>query len=161
MERSKCLHCQRTNYLPNGSTKAKLLIVVDTPMLDDDRQGIIMSGRTGDIMRSELQRAGIQPSVCRFVSLWMHEQVKGNTQCVELGMKNLLKEMHNHPFILIAGASAARSVLDDSLYDSVGIERKLVGYDAVVMAMPDPSKISHMPIGETRLALEKMNRRMR
>jgi len=142
---------------PTGPKDAQILIVGDKPDYDDLMKNMPYVSKRGDVLRSELQRVGIEIRKCRITYVWRHEIKK---ECKgQLG--DVLREMKDHPYVLLVGAETTRAFGLGDIDKIVGLQVESiffpqeVQYVTVVTNPPQSSAI-----GDFRLAIEKFKRRL-
>mgnify|MGYP001566956512 FL=1 len=59
--REECPKCGRMLVLPSGPVKSKILIAGEFPGFEEIRQGTPWIGKAGEILRTELMLAGVNP----------------------------------------------------------------------------------------------------
>src|ERR1700690_756376 len=103
ISREKCSICGDLLVSPIGPLSSTILFVGDFPNQDDQKQGRAFAGKTGDILKAELAKVGIQLSACRATNLWQHD--KNEEKCkISWHMDTLAKEFKNKNYILFMGS---------------------------------------------------------
>ena len=159
---SSCNHCNQEYLEPLGNPKSDLLIVGEHPSREEYSKGYYLCGRTGDVLRSELRRAGLtwNPQVMRYTTLWGHVK-NDNNNCVLDGYQNLLPEMQNRLWILMLGEELSKLFIHAPLIDYIGLFVRMEGTaPALVMFAPSQVMVMYDTVGELRLALDKLRRKV-
>jgi len=151
--------CGRKMVDPIGLKDAKILIVGDEPDFNDLRVNMPYSGDRGEVLRKELSRVGIDLRQCRITFLWRHESTKGSECKGHMG--DVLREMKNHPYVLLIGASTVKAFGISNIDTLIGLPVESVFFPEnvkVVTVVTNPPQ--HSAVGEFRLGLEKFYKRV-
>lgn len=156
MNRSKCPHCDDWLVNPSGPENAEILLVGEFPGVEEVKQGNCFVGATGDILKMELGRVGIQLAACRSTNLWQHAR---NDVCdVSWHLDQMYKEFKGRKYILLMGSELTQTIFGKGVFDLSGLRVKVKGTDAVVFVSPNPALVMHAPVGEFRLAVKNFKK---
>lgn len=151
-----CPICGKHSVRPNGRTSADVLLVLGEPDDEDLRLGYPFSGQSGEILKAELGRVGIQMEACRAVCIYSHPHAVGDSMmCIDRSVEDFGAEMKNRRGILLFGAQASK-FFGYEINDVSGliIKPELLPEDVIVVVAPHPGMLKHTPVGEMRLALK-------
>lgn len=153
--RAKCNVCKRTLIDPVGPLGAEILLVGEFPGWDEIRQGAPFVGRTGDVLREELARVGIQYTKCRSTNLWSHE--KTNECDIDYHIKLLAAEMYNKKYALLMGSDVSKALLNTGVMNVSGlvVTSPFIPDGMIAVACPNPASLFKGRVGEVRMAMEK------
>jgi uracil-DNA glycosylase len=149
--RNRC-ECGLLEVAPFGSF-TNIAIISDAPSFDDVKNGQAYTGQYGMALQNEMNRAGIQPSQCRMMTLWSHSQ---SDECEdELHHVRALKDLTGAKLVLMLGKECLEVFTGYAIGDVSGtiVKSKLLP-KAIVVAGPSMSTLGNSPLGELRLALE-------
>jgi len=157
--REACKYCGNLIIEPSGPVKAEILLVGSAPDWEDIKNGEPLSGKAGDVLREELQRAAVIPGRCRVTNLWVH--AKNPKDCeVDFHVTRLFKELTGRKYILLMGTDAVQIFMPEiSVSDVTGLEilSPDLPKDARALAMYAPSIALSDKLGETRFAIENFS----
>ena len=158
--RSKCPNCEKLMIAPVGPNTAKLVLVGTFPGQQEIMRGIPFCGPSGDILRSELARAGIPIGNCRITNLWQH--AKDEKGCdVKWHVNQMAKEIAGREFALLMGHDIAKALFDCGIMEISGLEMSHELFPKVRIFMsPNPADLIREPVGEFRLALNRLTEAM-
>jgi len=140
---------------PSGNKESKILLIGDFPEKDEVQKGKLLVGRTGDILRSELGRLGVDVRRLRACNVWQHHP-NNNEDCYNLGLQIAIKEAKNKQVILLLGAGAVKIFTGENVRDVCGLNLKSTYLSApIIISCVSPGIAFHSSIGELRLALTK------
>jgi uracil-DNA glycosylase family 4 len=161
MERSNCPICGSVMVESYGNPDSTMLICGEYPDQHEARRGVPFVGEAGDILASELMRAGIDMfGTCRLTLLWKHFK-NSNAECFEYMLKELLKEMAGRK-VLLMGSEVCQYFTGSGVMDMAGLEVKSPLFPRstqFVMIAPSPASVLHTSLGEFRLSVEKYVRK--
>lgn len=142
---------------PTGPKDSPILIVGDKPDFDDMAKNMPYVSKRGEVLVSELGLAGIEMKKCRITYVWRHEvkkECKGH-------FGDVLREMKNHPYVLLVGAETTRAFGLGDIDNLVGLQVKSIFFPEnvqFVTVVTNPPQSS--AIGDFRLGIEKFKRRI-
>lgn len=152
---TKCDVCRRRLVEPVGPLDAEILLAGEFPGWEEIKRGAPFVGRTGDVLKSELARVGIQYTSCRMTNLWQHEMTK---DCdVNYHIKMLVAEMYKRKYILLMGSEVTKTFWNRGITEVCGLKMasKYIPADSLTVVTLNPASAFHGRIGEFRLSLEK------
>lgn len=167
-----CPVCTTKKLVPAyGPADADILLVGSYPGRLEIAKGIPWIGRAGEVLESELDRAGIQISKCRITNLWMHAPPKELTKlqakkgavdvyAKELSwhMKQMLAEFYGKKALFLMGAELVETLGLGSVSNLSGMVVKSDWFpDSVKLAVVsvNPAQALRELLGETRFAIER------
>lgn len=154
--RDKCEICHRYLISPCGPLNAEILLAGEFPGWEEIKQGTPFVGRTGEVLKDELARVGIQFNRCRVTNLWLHEKTK---ECdVDYHVSHLMAEMSNQrKYILMMGSELTKVLMGKGVMELSGlrVESPYLPKGVIAVAAPNPATAFHGRIGEFRLAVSK------
>jgi len=142
-----------------------LLIIVDAPTRLDIEKGQLFSTShmfttSGKVFRKELARVGLELSQFRVVSLWEHEPSKVE-ECYLEGYHKVLDEAKGKKFIWLIGSEVVETFTKYKVSDVSGLEVDSPVLSApIIYAMVNPSMALARSLGEVRLSIEKVAKRL-
>ena len=151
----KCT-CGRYIVDPIGLKTAKLLIVGDRPDYEDLQKNMPFLSKRGDVLREELGMVGLDIRSCRLTFLWRHDIVK---DC-KPHMSDVLREMVDRPFVLLMGAETLKAFNIEHSDLKTGLQVTSVFIPETTIAYVVTNPPQNSAVGEFRLALKKLKRRM-
>jgi len=151
-----CPICGSTDCVPaGGNSKSKILLIGEFPGKDEIRTGRPFSGATGNILRNELGRLGIDLSRLRIVNMWPHIPNK-NEKCLEYGVQQVIKEAKGKQAILLIGSDTIKYFADKKVGQVTGLQVTSDLLSApIIMACVQPAIAFHGTAGEVKLSLRK------
>lgn len=154
MKRNSCPTCGKLFVEPYGFAKATILVVGEYPGYNDTKEGIPFSGDSGNVIKTEFAKAGINVNECRFMNMWQH--VPDDNCPLDAHMKTLLQEAKGKKYILFMGTMVSQEIFHKAVNDVAGIELTSPLFPkARLMVAPHPATILKGTIGELRLAIQK------
>lgn len=162
--RQTCKICGKQLIPSYGPTSSKILIAGEFPGTQEIIRGIPFIGKTGDILKAEATRAGLNILSCRLTNLWQHAKDEENCD-VEWHIQQLVREMRGKTHILLMGSDLTYHLLGGkSVMDLTGMEVKSDMFPKQrIFVSVNPAFLFHGPVGELRLALgrfvESLDRR--
>ncbi len=152
---ANCIVCNSQIVEPYGS--GDILLVGDSPSYLEMEKGYPFVDDSGEILRNELLRVGIDLwSGCRLTLMWRHDPTK-NQDCFAWMMRDLALEMAGRK-VLLLGSDITKQLLNKGIADISGtvVTSPLFPKSAkFVMAVPNPGICKNKPHGEFRLAIQK------
>lgn len=149
--RNRC-QCGLMEVAPFGSF-TNVVVISDAPSFDDVKNGQAYTGQYGMALQHEMNKAGIQPSQCRMITLWSHNQ---SEDCdPDFHYMRAEQSMASAKLILMLGKECLEVFTGYAVGDVSGtiVKSKLLP-KAIVVAGPSLSTLGNSPLGELRLALE-------
>jgi uracil-DNA glycosylase family 4 len=120
-EREKCPICDDLLVSPMGPEDSPVLLVGAYPGWEEVMSGIPWSGKAGEVLKSELARAGINYGTCRVTNLWLHQEVDRKephySREVDYHMARLFKELGRATAVLLMGRQPVSRLLDTAISD--------------------------------------------
>lgn len=153
-----CPQCNSVLVSPAGPLGAEILLVGEFPGWEEKQKGLPFVGHSGEVLKAELGRVGIQYNNCRMTNLWLHETSK---ECdVNYHIMNLMEEMKGRKYILLMGSETTKTLLGKGVMELSGLKviGKYLPDDAKVMVAPNPASVFHARVGEFRMAVEKFSK---
>lgn len=154
-ERKRCPICNLQLVPYVGPKEAAVLLVGSYPGDQEIIRGEPFVGETGDVLREELARVGIQLAGCRRGNLWQHTP-NDKENDLEYHLKMTLHEMQNHPYILVMGAQAVHNIAHLGVDVVQGLEITHPMVNGRIICSPNPAQLFHGSTGEFRLALQRL-----
>ena len=155
----KCEVCKLPLIQPAGRPDAPLYLFGPYPGKEEINRGIPWCGPAGEVLKSELLRAGIAPQTCRLSNIWLHGQKKDPTgEHVAWMMDQLLADLKYAKAVLIMGSLSIRMFLDRNVIDCNGLKVKskwLPKNIKVAYASYNPAQVLIGTVGEFRLAVKR------
>ncbi len=138
-----------------GPTSSKVLLIGEFPGKDEIIRGIPFIGVTGEILKTESVRAGLDLSSCRLTNLWYH--AKDEKGCdMKLHLNVMAKEFKGKKFVLLMGSDLTKALFERGVMDLAGLERKSDRFPGIrFFVSPNPAILLHGPVGEFRLSLNR------
>lgn len=154
--RNTCNSCKKKLLVePVGPLGAEILLVGEFPGYEEIRAGSPFVGRTGDVLKEELNLVGIQFLKCRMTNLWLHEK---DTDC-DLGyhIQNLVLEMRGRKYVLLMGSDVTKTLLGKGVMEVSGlvVTSPYIPDDITAVACPNPASVFKGRVGEVRMAMKK------
>ena len=114
----------------------------------------------GFVMRKELARVGLDLTQFRVSSLWIHEPTK-NEECFKVSYDAVLEEAKGKKFILLVGAEVVETFTGYKVSDVSGLQVDSPVLSApIIYAMVSSSMALARSVGEVRLSIEKVAKRL-
>lgn len=151
--RSKCPGCGNMLLDSLGTNKAKACVLIDEPLYDDIRNGVLLSGVYGDGLKTELAKLGVSSPTLYITSLWKHGQ---NKECdFRWHVNATLPHLLEMKLILMLGSHSLTEFTGHTAMEVSGtIVKSVILKKQVIVAGPSISAMGKTPIGELRMALE-------
>jgi len=138
--------------------KSVLGIISEFPGPVEVLTGKPFSGPAGGILRAELIRVGIDVDTCTITNVWMHPIVKA-CKGHDWHLACCLRAVKHCKIILLLGSTACESILDQSVLDVSGLRlTSRFLKDVPIYSAPNPAALFYGPVGELRLAFEKLSK---
>ena len=156
MERNRCPVCDAVLVEPYGNPESDILLCSEYPDQFEQKRGVPFVGEAGEILESELMRAGIDMWSCRLSLLWQHYKNKSQ-ECFEYMLKELTREMAGRK-VLLMGSEACQFYTGQGVMDMAGLEVQSPLFPRsvqFVMIAPSPGSVLHTSLGEFRLSIKK------
>jgi uracil-DNA glycosylase family 4 len=156
-----CPLCGVPLVQPTGPLDADLLLVGDMPGWREKQLKRPFVGETGDVLRQELLRIGIQMDDCRRTNLWLHDPTD-NEEELHLHRGWLLPELNRHPLIFLMGASVVSYVSGGRLVTEVcGLPMRggvSLPPKTLALASVNPALVfkEGSTVGEFKLAIDRL-----
>lgn len=154
-----CPLCGSKLVHPNGPENALLLLVGDQPGWREKMLGKPFVGETGDVLRQELMRVGIQMDDCRRTNLWLHDPSDSEEE-QHLHRTWLLPEINRHKLVFLMGASVVGYLSGKPVTDVCGLAVKGPNLPpkTVVIASVNPAMVfkEGSTVGELKLAINRL-----
>ncbi len=161
MSRVACPKCGNLLIPPTGLEQADILLIGEYPSYDHIRSGRLLGdAKVDEILRKELSRVGIQLSACRYINVWQHGK---NKECdPQWHIDHILPEISGHKLVILMGAEATRAFVGKGIMEVAGLFVKSKLFPKVkFFAIPNAATLLRGDIGEMRLALEKLQKKLR
>jgi uracil-DNA glycosylase family 4 len=139
-----------------GPEKSPLLIIGSAPGEDEIKAGLPFVGRTGNVLKNELRRAGLDFHAFRICNLWQH-MLNDKKECQQAGAEAAIKEAKGRSVILLIGAEAVKFFTGLSVegYNGLSVPSNYLSAP-VIMACVQPTTVYHNSVGEIRLTISKL-----
>lgn len=155
MNRTPCPKCHKMLVMPRGPEKAKLLLIGEFPGYEEIRQGFPFVGNSGEILRSELLRAGLAMNDCRLTNLWLHDKDEKNCD-MAWHLDRMVKEFKGRTHILLMGSDVVSALLGESVSNRAGLPVKIPEFPKIrFWVSPNPAVVFHGPVGDFRMSIER------
>ena len=156
--RPLCPKCTTEVVKPSGYASSKILVIGESPGLDELKSGKPFVGGAGKILRSEMANAGLDLFRCRLINLWLHTPPKKTAdnfeECFDAGMKVCLEEAKGKEAILLLGADTVQFFTGLSVSDVTGLQVDSNQLSApIIYACVNPAIVFHKNVGEVRFAI--------
>lgn len=152
--RNSCPICASMLVLPSGNKTNPSLLVGAYPGWKEIQTGVPWCGEAGQVLRSELARAGVSFTSCRVTNLWQHHK---SNDCFEWMLEQLIKEISTSKVVLLMGASTVLTMTGRAISDVSGLRvaSKYISDKIPMIASFNPAIAlnKHGTIGEVRLAI--------
>jgi hypothetical protein len=158
-----CPICGVEGLLASGSKSAKLLIIADKPDDESMEAGRPFAGASGKVLRHELSLVGMDLLEFRLMNLWIHEP-NNNPDCFKVGYDLVLDEAKKKKFIILMGSETVKTFTQLDVSDTSGLQvDSSILSCPIVYAIVNPVIVfqARKGIGEVRLAIEKINARLK
>lgn len=159
-----CPHCGNQLVRPFGRPKSTFLLIGEAPSYNEVIQGQCFAGPAGDVLKAELQRAGIAYSACRATHLWLHaipKEKKGSEikkLCFDYCFEQLLEQIRTARAILLMGAELATLMTGKSItrINGAKVTSPYINPETIVVAAYNPAIVLQESgvVGDFRMAIE-------
>lgn len=156
-----CPICKSTDCVPaGGKQNSKILLIGEFPGEDEVKSGKPFSGATGNVLRMELAKLGVDLSRMRITNLWLHIP-NHNEDCLKYSVEQVIKEAKGKEAILLIGSDAVKYFTSKKVSQVNGLEVKSDYLSApIIYACIQPAIVFHNVIGELRFALKRFSERI-
>lgn len=158
----ECPKCGTPLVEPAGPKGAIALLVGDSPGVVEKVQGKPFVGKTGEILRIELQRVGLSLDEFRLTNLWGHDPMPAEES---YHLRALIKEANRHKLVLLMGSDVVRKMtgLNVSEVSGMSVRSRYIGRGTKLMASFNPAIVfkEGSTVGELRLAIERFAQQYR
>lgn len=159
MNRPTCPNCGNQLVVPVGPEDAPVLLIGEFPGYNEIVRGYpFVSGvknktLSGDILKAELARVGVQMFACRATNLWQHE--KNEKGCdISWHIDTAFKEFAGRKIIVCLGSDVSKTLFKTNIMDVAGMVLEHEAYPGIKFLLsPNPAIALHGPLGELRHAL--------
>lgn len=156
-----CPNCGLKLVQPFGRPRSPLLLVGEFPGYNEVMQGKCFVGPTGDVLKTEFQRAGISFLACRATNLWLHTAPKEpelKKMCFDFCHARLMDQISTAKAIFLMGSELAPlfTGLPVSKINGARVTSKLIDPATVVVASYNPAIVLNDSgvVGDFRFAVE-------
>lgn len=160
-----CTYCNAKIIEPYGYGENGITIIGDTANKYDVAAGLPLSGQPLDILRSELNFVGIHLDSCYLTNLWKHTKPSGayNTAHFDEHLTETIREIQRSQYVLLIGTEITKILLP--ITNTTGIlglpmKSSLANPMKLMMVAPHPTTVMYGTLGEFRLTLEKLGRKI-
>ena len=109
----------------------------------------------------ELGRVGLDMRQMRLCNLWLHPKNK-NEDCLKHGLENAVKEARGRKVILLIGSDTVKQFCNEKVSEVSGLKVESSYLSApLIFACVQPATVFHGGIGEVRLSLEKLAKKVK
>jgi uracil-DNA glycosylase family 4 len=167
-QRKRCEKCGKLIINPMGNPQAPYLLVGEYPGKMENIQGLPFAFRqkptqtfAGDILQTELTRAGIMLNTVLVTNIWQHQ--KDEKECDPAWhVDEVAKLFADRTHVLLMGSEATEAFLGVKVNQVSGLKVDVPGFRKVrFWASPNPGLAYSQPIGELRLALRRFSEDMK
>lgn len=145
---------------PSGPQKSPILVIGEFPGEEEKKNGKPLVGATGDVLRKELGKLGVDLYRMRLCNLWQHAP-NDNEECYQHGMKTVIAEAKGKQAILLLGSDAVKCFTGEKVSEVCGLNLKSNYLSApIIIACVNPAQAFHSSLGEMRLALKKFSKQI-
>jgi len=158
---SLCPACGNEATSPQGRKNSKYLLVFSKPYPMAAVRSYKDSVTGLDVLRKELARVGLQLSEFRMAYLNMHESKDEN--CYYAGRDTILDEAKGREAVILVGSEVTEEFCGVSAQDTAGLQVDSMSFSAplvVVLPKPESVFVRGSGIGEFRLAVQKLGRKI-
>jgi uracil-DNA glycosylase family 4 len=134
-----------------------VLLIGDAPGQEEKVQGRPFVGPTGDILRKELRRVGLEYDLFRVTNLWQHDPIPEE---INWHRAQMLKEITGRKLVLLMGSAVVKELTGHNITEVNGLTlksiNKKVPSSTVLVASFNPAVVfkEGSVVGELRLAME-------
>jgi uracil-DNA glycosylase len=164
---NKCPVCNRSIVPPYGPT-GEIIAIAHEPGHEALMSCNPWSGRPGEILLYELQRAGIAPQRVRFVYMYQHPMPKDpSVDDLTWHIQQMNAELIKAKYALLLGTDVTKYFLEHSIVDVNGISfnhsRLMPATIQLIMPIDKPESLmsDHGCVGDMRVGLERFNHKIK
>lgn len=152
---SVCKACGKEIIPFRLPAEAAYAVVGEFPGQIEIKMGLPFVGRSGNVLRQELARLGIDIDDLGMGNLWYHENNESE-KCRDLGLGALLRALQPFHSVLFLGSDCSRVFFNESVTNISGLwlESRLLPKKKLMATVNPASLLKGGGIGEFRLALE-------
>jgi len=155
-KKQKCPKCHRWLIEFTGPTKATLGAIVYEP---DKRTGALLDTQGERLLTNECYRVGINSLEIRLASVWSHPP--GDEDELEWHLRRALRAVKGCQVVMLFGTDVTKVVLDKGIAAIVGLEQESPLLPGVALyPVPHPGHTVVKPLGEFRLCLQRVSRKL-
>jgi len=159
MSRTRCKHCEKYLLEYAGPASSKLMILAGEPDYEEVKNGRLLSGRAGDVLRVELAKVGLQLSALRYVTTWSHSP--GECQ-QDWHVDRAMSEIKGKTNVLVMGSAASLSLFDKNAIDLSGLTLTHLLFKGTLFTVsPGPAELFGDSLGEFYLAFERFKKHIK
>lgn len=152
-----CPICGAKLVMPTGDPSSPIMLLGEFPGYHEVMQSRCFVGPTGDILKAELQLAGLSYNACRVTNIWLH---KPNDTCLDWCRTWASREMIGKKAVFLMGSDVAQIYLNGSIIDYAGLKVKSKLFPssvkfAVASVNPAWALRDGGTVGSIRLAISK------
>lgn len=166
---NRCPKCGKLLIAPYGNPTSPYLLVGDFPGYQETVQSIPFafrkpqqgyrqeSPRSGDVLKDELNRVGINFNMCLLTNLWQHQ--KDEKECdINLHLDQLVTMFRDRTHVLLMGSEVTQALLGVKVNMVSGLQVPFPGFKKIhFWVSPNPALAMSQPIGELRLAFQRFS----
>jgi len=152
--------CGKICVPPSGPRNAPILICGEYLGSEESAAGRPFVGRSGRILRAELDKIGLNLDEIRVTNLVNHEFPEEG--CYQFGLEQVIREAKGRKAILLLGSECSRIFLGKGVLTISGLVVHSKYLSApIIRATINPAALLSGTVGEFRLALEKFSRALK
>lgn len=159
---SECPSCGHNLTIPTGPKDSEILLIGEKPGWEEIRDSKPFVGATGEILRSELGKLGVDMWRLRITNLWLHAAPNEKDEekyeaCLKFCLQQAIAEATGRKAILLIGSDTVSVFCDQKVSEVCGlvVKSSYINPKTLVMACVNPAIAFHRAPGEMRLALQK------
>ena len=150
-----------------GPIKSPLLLLGAYPGEEEVAEGMPWVGKAGEILKYELQLAGIAWGTARVTNMWMHIPPPAKSDiyeaCMSFNITQMMKELQGRVAVLLMGTDpvnffTGHGSADLSGLDVTGMCQLMPKSVKLVVASVNPAQSLKGGAGEVRFAIQKFAR---
>ena len=159
-----CPICKAKLVMPFGRARSQFLLVGEYPGWREIQQSACWVGEAGDVLKRELQRAGISYQACRASNLWLHAVPTGKScaeqkrMCFDFCFGRLLEQLSTARAVLLMGSELAPlfTGMVVSKINGAKVTSKYINPETIVVASYNPAIVLQESgvVGDFRFAVE-------
>lgn len=168
---SLCPICGQKLIAPAGRPSSPILLVGEFPGWKEIQKGTPFCGESGEVLKGELARVGIDWRYCRMTNLWLHEapaKPKASPKITPdmlfyqrdrgFNLEQLVGQMATAKVILLMGSDVAELLVGKSISKINGsrVSSPYIPSQATAIAAYNPAMLLNRDsvVGDFRVALE-------